>query len=406
MHDVFLYDAVRSPRTKGRPGGALSPILPHQLVAQIIDALRDRIGPPPIDAIERFVLSCVGQVGPQGGNLALVSKLEAGLPATTATQTINNFCVGGMTALGTAASFVRSGDTELALAGGVEMMSHVPFLHDEASYYADAEVAAHLEYAPVGVAADLLATRHGVERDELDAIALESHRRAAEAWSAGRYASHVVAIDVDGHSVSADETIRPYMTAEDLRTLPAVFDEMGRDRYDDVLRAAIPGLDVINHRHTLAHCPPIADGAGMLVVGNEAAGERFGLEPLARVVGVAEAGGDHVEQLTAGEMAMTSLLARHGLSVGDLDVVEYMEAFAVVPALFLRTHDVDPARVNPNGGHLAMGHPMGATGAILVAAVAHELAARRSGGGGSVGRGLAVAHGGSGVGAAVLLESV
>ena len=159
MHHVFLYDAVRSPRTKGRPGGALAPILPHQLVAQIIEALRDRMGQPPIDAIERFVLSCVGQVGPQGGNLALVSKLEAGLPPTTATQTINNFCVGGMTALITAASFVRSGDSELALAGGVEMMSHVPFLGDEASYYTDAEVAAHLQYAPVGVAADLLAHR-------------------------------------------------------------------------------------------------------------------------------------------------------------------------------------------------------------------------------------------------------
>ena len=190
------------------------------------------------------------------------------------------------------------------------------------------------------------------------------------------------------------------MTVEYLASLDPVFAEPGRRRYDSVITAARPEVRELVHRHTIAHCPPIADGAALVLLGNSAVGERYGLEPLARVVGSAGVGGDHVDQLTAGEAAMQCLLDRVGIGVEDVDLFEYMEAFAVVPALFRRRYDIDPGVVNPSGGHLAMGHPMGATGAILLTALVHGM--RRSG----AQRGLAVGHGGSGVGAAALLEAV
>lgn len=398
MTEVFIYDALRSPRAKGRPGGGLSSLLPHELVAQLVDALRTRSGGEMVDSVESLNLSCVGQVGPQGGNLALVSKLEAGLPRTMATQTINNFCVGGLTAIGNSFAAISSGQVDLSIAGGVEMMSHVPFLHDGASYYTNNDVAKKLRFAPVGVAADHLAVQHGVTRDALDSLAIESHRRAALAWAEGRYDDQVVTIhDPRGAlAIDRDETIKPELGQQGLDALDPVFAEMGAGGYD----AVIAGGDgpQIEHRHTIAHCPPIADGASLVLLGNADVGTRFGVEPLARLDAVAEAGGDEVAQLTAGESAMLRVLERTGHTLSDMQLIEYMEAFAAIPAIFYDKYDVDRDRVNPNGGHLAMGHPMGATGAILVTAAAHEL--KRSGDT----LGLVVAHGGSGVGAAAVLS--
>ena len=397
MNDVYIFDAVRSPRAKGRPGGALSSLLPHQLVAQLVDALRQRTHPDAIASIDAFTLSCVGQMGAQGGHLGLVSKLEARLPKSVTTQTINNFCVGGLSAIGNAFAAVASGQADLTLAGGVEMMSHVPFLHDGAAYYTDPEVAAALRFAPVGVAADHLAVRHDVSRSTLDAYTLESHRRAAWAWDAGVYDGQVVPIHGPDGALLADrdETIRAEMTQESLDALEPVFASAGRETYD----AVITGDDTaIEHRHTLAHCPPIADGASLVLLGTAEAGRRHGLDPAARVDAIVESGADEIEQLTAGEAAMSMILQRTGHQLSDFDTIEYMEAFAAVPAIFHARHDVDHARVNPNGGHLAMGHPMGATGAILTTALVHHLV--RDGGG----LGLTVAHGGSGVGAAAILS--
>ncbi len=396
MTGVLLFDAVRSPRTKGRPGGALSSLLPHELVGKLVHSVRGRTSADAIDAVDALHLSCVGQIGPQGGNLALVAKLEAGLPDACATRTINNYCVGGITALASAVGAVASGQADLVLAGGVEMMSHVPFLADEASLYTDPAVSAKFRWAPVGVAADHLAVREGIERTELDAQTLASHRRAADAWDGGHFEQQVAPIVLaDGTVVDRDETIKRNLTEDKLAALDPVFAGMGRDRYDEVIS---PGDGPVEHRHTLAHCPPIADGAAVLLIGSAEAGQHHGLSPLARIDGVAEAGGDAVHQLDAGDRAMEHVLSKTGTSLAEMDVIEYMESFAAVPAHFHRHHDVDPARVNPNGGHLAMGHPMGATGAILTVALAHELA--RSGGR----RGIAVATGGSGTGAAVVLS--
>lgn len=398
MTEVFIYDALRSPRAKGRPGGGLSSLLPHQVVAQLVDALRARRSGAMVDAADSFNLSCVGQVGPQGGNLALVSKLEADLPRTITTQTINNFCVGGLTAIGNSFAAISSGQADLSIAGGVEMMSHVPFLHDEASYYTNDDVARRLRYAPVGVAADHLAVAHGVSREVLDSLALESHRRAAAAWEQGRYDAQVVAIrDPSGDVlIDRDETIKADLDQQGLDSLEPVFAAMGTGGYDE--RIAGPDGPPIDHRHTIAHCPPIADGASLVLLGNADVAERFDVEPLARIDAIAEAGGDEVTQLTAGDTAMIRALERAGHTLGEMQLIEYMEAFAAIPAMFHDTYDIDRDLVNPNGGHLAMGHPMGATGAILVTAAAHELART------DARRGLVVAHGGSGVGAAAVLS--
>lgn len=400
MTDVFVYDAVRSPRGKGKPGAPMADAaLPHQLVAQLIAELdrRHDINPH----IEQLTVSCVGQTGAQGGHIGLVSKLEAGLPAETVVHSVNNYCVGGLTAIGGAANAIRGGVVDLAYAGGVEMMSHVPFGADKASYYADPAVAGALSYAPPGIGADVLAHLHDIDRGTLDRWALRSHHKAAAAWEAGRYDDSVVPITrPDGTvAIERDETIVADMTAEKIAELPPVFEAMGTAAFDAVVEAARPGTGPIEHRHTIAHCPPIADGAAMVLLGSAEAGARHGLEPIARLVALVEAAGDPILQLTAGASAMERVLDQTGLTLSDMNLIEYMEAFAVVPALFERDHDVDMDTVNPYGGHLAMGHPMGATGAILATAITAEL--RRAG----AGRGLAVAHGGAGVGVAAVFEA-
>ncbi|MGI9605706.1 MAG: acetyl-CoA C-acyltransferase [Acidimicrobiales bacterium] len=397
MSDAYIYDAVRSPRAKGRPGGGLSSVQPHDLVAQLVDALRERTAGAAVDHADRLVLSCVGQVGAQGGHIALVSKLAATLPDRVVPHSLNNYCVGGLSAIGHATAAVESGQASLVLAGGVEMMSHVAFLADDAALYSD-PLASELRWTPVGVAADHLAHRHDVGRATLDELSIESHRRAALAWESGRYDDHVVPIhDADGNIVIvADETIRPDLSMDDLAALPPAFEAIGAATYDAVIAGV--GAESIEHRHSVANCPPIADGAALTIVGNAEAGEQMGLEPIARIEAIVEMGADPLDQLTAGRAAMDRLLEDTDLTLAEMDRIEFMEAFAVVSALFHREHDVDRAIVNPDGGHLAMGHPMGATGAILTAALAHGL--RRDG----AIRGLVVASGGSGVGVAALLS--
>ncbi|MGP1283934.1 MAG: acetyl-CoA C-acyltransferase [Parasphingopyxis sp.] len=397
--EVFIYDAVRTPRGKGKMGAPLSALAPQELVRQLVDALRERHGEAAIAGAERLVLSCVGQTGDQGGHIAMVGKLHAGLADATIALTINNFCSGGLSAVALAAATVRAGDAGLVLAGGVEMMSRVPFLADQAPYYADPALSEQLRYVPVALSADYLAHRFDVTREELDVATINSHRRARAAWDAGRYDRSVVAMRDEAGKVllDPDETIRDTMTMEGLGALPPAFVETGAAGVDAMIDRAKPGTGPIDHRHSIANCPPIADGAGLVLVGSAAAGTALGLAPLAKIEACVEAAGDPIDQLTSGEAAMDRLLAKTGRTLADLDLVEYMEAFAVVPSLFYRRADVDPEIVNVNGGHLAMGHPMGATGAILTATLVEEMARR------DAAQGLVVTHGGSGVGTAALL---
>ena len=400
LSDAYVYDAVRTPRGKGKEGGSLSGVPPHELVAQLLRALRTRV---PEDAVTRagaLTLGCVGQFESQGGNIALVSRLHAGLPHDVPAMTLNNFCVSGLTTAGLAAQAASAGEARMMIAGGVEMMSQAPFMGDKASYYADPALAKALKYAPVALSADLMATKEGFSKEALDVIALRSHQRAAKAWADGLYAASVVPVAAaDGSTTLAhDELVRPDLTLEKLAALPPAFQEMGRTGFDEMMLLENPDLTAVKHVHSVADCPGMADGAALALIGSKAAGEAHGLAAKARVLAWTEATGDPVDQLTAGFAAMERVCAETGFALSDFDRIEFMEAFAAVPAKFEKDYAPDMDAVNVNGGHLAMGHPMGASGAILLTGLVHELA--RIGGG----RGLVVAHGGSGVGSAMVVE--
>ncbi|WP_417476813.1 acetyl-CoA C-acyltransferase [Maricaulis sp.] len=402
MTEICLYDAVRTPRGKGKPGGALSGLTPHELVGQLVTALRLRSGETALERVTSLTLGCVGQIGPQGGQLALVSKLHANLPAAMTSRTLNNYCVSGLTATRLAAlEAAATGDDRLRLAGGVEMMSIVPFLADHAHYYDDPDTARALRYVPVPLSADLMATMEGISREELDAITVRSHQRAARAWAKGGLDEVISVHGPDGAVLLArDESVRPETSMASLARLAPAFGPMGAQGFDDVMLAARPELTAIEHVHTIAHCPPIADGAALVMLGSRQAGAAAGLKPRAIIRAATEASADPVLQLTAGFAAMEAALVEAGLNLEDLDRIEFMEAFAATPVKFERDYAIDPARVNPEGGHLAMGHPMGASGAILVTTLLAGL--ERDGGR----LGMAVLHGGSGVGAAIIIERV
>lgn len=399
---VYIYDAVRTPRGKGRPDGSLGAVTPARLVAQLADALAERNGPDALKAAEHLTLGCVTQVGRQGGHIALAARVQAGLPDSLPAVTINNFCVSGLNALADAARRVATGEAELALAGGVESMSQVAFMTDNADYYSDMQIAGPMGWAPPGLGADLVATQEGLSRADLDAVTLRSHRRAAEAWDAGRYAGRVIPVKAADGSIALDrdENVRDFGDGATLARLGPVFAQAGAQGFDEILLSHKPGFGEVKHVHTVAHCPPIADGAALLLVGSEAAGKRLGLKPVARIRSVAEAADDHVLQLTAGFTALERALARAGLSLSQIGAVEFMEAFAAVAALFDKRYGLDPARVNPNGGHLAMGHPMGATGAVLATSLLDDMAQL------DAETGVVSATGGVGVGAAMVFERV
>ncbi|RRN65205.1 acetyl-CoA C-acyltransferase [Caulobacter sp. 602-1] len=398
--DVYIFDAVRTPRGKGRPDGSLAGVKPAGLVAQLVRALEARNGREAVHAAEHFTLGCVTQFGVQGGHLALASRIQTGLPDAMSCLTINNFCVSGLSAIADAARRIAAGEVDLALAGGAESMSQTPFLADQADFYADMALARRMGWAPVGLAADLLATREGLTRAELDAAVLKSHQRAAAAWREGRYDNRVVPILNEDQTVALDrdENIRDYGDGKSLERFGPVFAATGAQGYDDILLESFPELGRVEHLHTIAHCPPISDGAALVLLGSRAAGRRLGLTPVARIRALGEATDHHVLQLTAGPVAMGKALGRAGMALGEVGVVEYMEAFAAVPVLFARDFGFDPERLNPNGGHLAMGHPMGATGAILTTTLLDDMAQF------DVETGLVVATGGVGVGAAMVLE--
>lgn len=399
MPDVFIFDAVRSPRGKGKPDGSLASVPPWEIVGQLVAALRARGADAALAAVDRFSLGCVTQAGPQGGHLALLSREHAGLPGTTVAVTLNNYCVSGMTALAGAARAVATGEDRLSLAGGVECMSQSAFESDRAPIFADAVLAAHFRYVPPPLVADWLATREGLTRAELDDVTVASHRRAALAWQEGRYASTVVPITrPDGVRVERDEMIRPALLAADLDRFPAAFEQLAAHGTEAFINAADPAMGGLRYLHAVPHCPPVADGAALLLLGTRERGAEFGLEPRARLASIVEASTDPFDPFSAGFVALDRVLSRAGLTLDDVDAIEFMEAFAAVPATFHRRHPKAAVRANECGGHLAMGHPMGATGAILVATLIAEMERK------DVEWGLAVAHAVSGVGCAVLLQ--
>ena len=377
---AFIYDAVRTPRGKARADGGLAALKPQELVSGLIDAIGSRAGVAPKP--DALVVGAVGQIGAQGGNIALVSKLHAKLPDETAAFTLNNYCVSGLTAIGQAASMVAAGQAKSVLAGGVEMMSRVPFMADNADYYADVSYDRRTRYIQVALAADRLAEDIGVTRAEMDQAALTSQQRTAAAEGTPLLASRIAL-----NGLTREECARPATTLELLAAMAPAFPELA-EQYRDAL-----GDRVIDHRHTVGHAPPTADGAAIAHVGAEGVGK-----PRARVVAWAEAGGDPAQSLTAGFTAMDRVLDRAKLTLGDLDRIEFMEAFGVTIVKFMRERKPDAAKVNVGGGHIAKGHPMGATGAILLSSLLDALDV-------ADGKyGLVVATGASGVGSAMIVE--
>jgi len=385
---AYLFDVVRSPRGKARADGGLAPLKPQELVRQLCASLDTRLDDEACARAETLLLGCVGQIGAQGGNIALVSKLHSGLPDTASAYTLNNYCVSALTAIGQAASMVNSGQVRNALAGGVEMMSRVPFMADAADYYTDATMPARSRYVPVVLAADRLAEDEGIDRSALDAMALRSQQRAAAAeMNATLTRSRIPMARPDGTAMAVEECIRPQTSAASLAAMQPAFAELAKSYAAALGRA-------IDHRHTIAHAPPICDGASLALVGAKTSSHR----PRARIVAYAECGGDPYASLLAGMGAMDRVLQHAGMQLRDVDCIEFMEAFAVTIAKFLRDRGVDPERVNVAGGHLAKGHPMGASGGILLSTLLDVLEAR------DATTGLVVASGASGVGAAMLVE--
>ncbi len=399
MPEIHVLDAIRTPRGKGKPDGALANVPPWDLVGQVANALRSRGAANALAAVDRLVLGCVTQAGPQGGHLALLSRIHAGLPDAAVAVTLNNYCVSGMSALAAAARAVATGEDRLALAGGVESMSQAAFEADGASFYRDASLAAHFRYLAPPVVADWLATREGLTRADLDEVTVASHRQAGRAWQDGRYATTVVPVTrPDGVRVERDELVRPGLTAGDLDRFPAAFAALGALGGEAIVNAVDPSLGGLRYLHAVPHCPPMADGAALVLIGTRERAAEFGLVPRARLAAVAEVNTDPLDPFAAGFAALERVLDRSGLALEDVGAIEFMEAFAAVPATFRRRHPQAAERANQSGGHLAMGHPMGASGAILVATLLAEMERQ------DVEWGVAVAHAVSGVGAAVLLQ--
>lgn len=396
----IIFDAVRTPRGAGKAdGGALAEVAPLELTAQLLKALPERTGLMP-ERIEDVVLGCVTQIGDQGANPARIAVLHAGWPDRVAGLTINRFCTSGLDACALAAARIQSGECGLLIGGGVESMSRVPMFSDKAAWYTDRGIMKSTRFTPLGISADLLATLEGLKREELDALALESQRRAVGARAEGAFEKHLVPVTGSDGSVvlDADQPPRAGLSMEKLSGLPAVFAELGEKGADRLALAAYPELDRIEHLHSPGNSPAPADGAGLVVIGSEQAGHESGLMPRARILSWATAAADPVLMLTAAEEASRRALTQAGLATEDIERWEVNEAFAATLLRYRRVFAIDSARLNVNGGAIALGHPMGATGAMLIAQVLDALDACQ-------GRyGLVAVAGGGGLGSAMVLE--
>jgi acetyl-CoA C-acetyltransferase len=401
MTDAYIYDAVRSPRGKGRAEGALHEVTAVALSAQMLDALRMRNGLTG-HAVEDVIWGNVTQVGEQGGCLARSAVLASGLDESIPGLSINRFCASGMEAVNLAANQVRAGAGRAYIAGGVEMMGRVAMGSDGAAIAVDPGLAMKTYFVPQGISADIIATEYGFGRDDADALAVESQRRAAVAWAEGRFAGSVVTIkDRNGLEILAhDEYMRPGTDMQTLGALKPAFRDMGEvmPGFDKVALMKYPHLERIHHIHHAGNSSGIVDGAAALLIGDAAFGRAQGLQPRARIRATAKIGTDPTIMLTGPVPVTAKILAEAGMAIGDIDLFEVNEAFAAVVLRFQQAFGVDPARVNVNGGSIAMGHPLGATGAIIIGTLLDEL--ERSG----KSTGLATLCIASGMGAATIIE--
>jgi acetyl-CoA C-acetyltransferase len=401
--EAFVYDALRTPRGKGKKDGSLHSVKPVDLVTGLLDELRERH--PSLDParIDDLVLGVVGPVGDQGGDIAKTAAIAAGLPDTTAGVQLNRFCASGLEAVNQAAGRIRGGWEDLILAGGVESMSRVPMGADGGPWAMDPATAFTTDFVPQGIGADLIATLEGWSRDDVDAFAAESQKRAAHAQASGYFDRSVVPVkDINGLTIlDRDEFIRPATTVESLSGLKPSFAGMGEQGgFNFVALEKYHWIEGINHVHHAGNSSGIVDGASLVAIGNEQVGSDLGLTPRARIVSAAVSGADPTIMLTGPAPAARKALAKAGLTPEDIDLYEINEAFAAVAMRFTRDLGLDPEIVNVNGGAIAMGHPLGATGAMILGTLLDELERR------DLRRGLATLCVGGGMGIATIIERV
>ncbi|MGO4907749.1 acetyl-CoA C-acetyltransferase [Pseudorhodobacter sp. W20_MBD10_FR17] len=403
MTEAYIYDAVRSPRGKGRADGSLHEVTSVALSAKVLNAVKARNGLEG-HAVEDVIWGNVTQVGEQGGCLARSAVLASDLDQSIPGLAINRFCASGMEAVNLAANQIRGGAGMGYIAGGVEMMGRVAMGSDGAAIAVDPSLAMKTYFVPQGVSADIIATEYGFTREMADALAVESQWRAAQAWAEGRFAKSIIEIkDQNGLTIlDRDEYMRPATDMQSLGGLKPAFKDMGEvmPGFDKIAMMKYPHLAQINHIHHAGNSSGIVDGAAAVLIGNKEFGERYGLKPRARIRATAKIGTDPTIMLTGPVPVTQKILADHGMAISDIDLFEVNEAFAAVVLRFQQAFNVDPAIVNVNGGSIAMGHPLGATGAIIIGTLLDELERADK----EVG--LATLCIASGMGAATIIERV
>ena len=374
MTEAYIYDAVRTPRGKGKSSGSLHEITALSLATQALEAVRDR---NELDTthVDDVVLGCVSPVGEQGADIARIAVLNADYAETTAGVQIDRFCASGLEACNMAAAKVMTGEADMAIGGGVESMSRVPMGASGGAWSSDPSVALKTYFAPQGVGADTIATKWGFSRDDVDAYAIESQKRAAQAWEEGRFSKSIVAVkdQMGGTQLDHDEHMRPQADMQSLAALNPSFAGLGAMGFDDIIKQRYPELENINHVHHAGNSSGIVDGTAAVLFGSKEMGEQLGLKPRARIKSMASIGSEPGIMLTGPTAVSLKALKKAGMDVGDIDIYELNEAFASVPMLMMHLLGIPHDKMNVNGGAIAMGHPLGATGAMLLGTMVDEL---------------------------------
>ncbi len=402
MTEAYIFDHVRSPRGRGKPNGSLHAITPIELTSQVLGALRDRNN---LDTslVDDVVLGCVAPVGEQGADIARIAALDAGYAESVPGKQLNRFCASGLESVNTAAAQVMSGQSDVVIGGGVESMSRVPMMSDGGAWATDPQVAYKTYFVPQGISADLIATKYGISREDLDAYAAESQKRAAHSWAQGWFKDSIVPIrdHIGRIALDHDEHMRPEATAESLGDLKPAFVIPGEQAgFDSVILQKYPEIETVKHVHTAGNSSGIVDGAAAVLVGHAEAGKRMGLKPRARIRSFASIGSEPSIMLTGPAPATEKVLKRAGMSTSDIDLIELNEAFAAVVLHYMNQLSIPHDKINVNGGAIAMGHPLGATGAMILGTVLDELERR------DLSTALVTLCIGGGMGTATIIERV
>ena len=402
MTEAFIYDHVRSPRGRGKQGGSLNPITPMDLTTQVLQGLRDR-NDLDTSILDDVILGCVAPVGEQGANIARVAAINADYAESVPGKQINRFCASALEAVNAAASQVMSGQSQAAIGGGVECMSRVPMGSDGGAMAIDPQTAYNTYFVPQGIGADLIATLNGFTREDADAYAVASQQRAAHAWENGYFSKSVIPIvdHVGNIALDHDETVRGDASMESLASLKPACAMMGDQAgFDDVAIQKYPEVEAIDHVHTAGNSSGIVDGAAAVLIGSSEAGEKMDLKPRARIRSFASIGSEPTIMLTGPAPASLKALKLAGMDKSDIDLWELNEAFASVVLLYMKLLDIPHDKINVNGGAIAMGHPLGATGAMVLGTLVDEMERR------DLETGLVTLCIGAGMGTATIIERV